>query len=137
MENQKVLDVLNRIEVFEQSGGEEAYALVEITDEVADQLDSVGISVGDVERYGDKETFCIIAFACSEGYADWYDGNKLLKNDTKSSDEIKLSNNGNMEEVYFLQERIIKKDELIKNAISAMDYNFKDAVEYLKRALEK
>ncbi len=82
MKNKEVLNVLSNLDVSEQSGGEEAYALVEINDEVVDQLDSVGIDIDTAKKYGDDETFCILALAFSEGYANWYDGDKLHNYDT-------------------------------------------------------
>jgi len=86
MKNQEVLNVLNNLDILEQSGGEEPYALVEINGEVEDQLNSVGISIDSAKKYGDDETFCILALAFSEGYAIWYDGDKLHLYDTTYHD---------------------------------------------------
>ncbi|SDK47578.1 hypothetical protein [Sediminibacillus albus] len=74
MRKQKVLDVLNNLEVFEQQGGEDAYMLVEINDDVLNKLEQVGVSEKTVKKYGDDETFCILAFAFGEGYANDYVG---------------------------------------------------------------
>ncbi len=78
------MDALNELEVFESTGGEEAYALVYKTEEVIEDLHDVGISKETIDKYGDEETFCILALAFSEGFANWYDGTKL----TMESNEI-------------------------------------------------
>lgn len=77
MSRQAVLDVLNNLPVFESQGGEDCYILVEFTDEIVNRLESVGISKEKAERYGDKETFCILALAFSEGYANNFVNGKL------------------------------------------------------------
>lgn len=77
IERQMVLNCLNRMEVIESEGGDSAYALVENNEDNRELLKEAGISLETALRYGDNETFCILALACGEGYANWYDGNKL------------------------------------------------------------
>lgn len=72
MENQKILDVLNSLEVIEKQGGEDSYMLVENNEENRKQLNDVGISNEVIAKYGDNERFCILALAFGEGYADFY-----------------------------------------------------------------
>lgn len=78
MNRQAVLDVLNNLPVFESQGGDDAYMLVEFTDEVVKKLQSVGIMKETAERYGDKETFCVAALALSEGFANDYADGKFI-----------------------------------------------------------
>ena len=77
IKRQTVLNCLNKMEVIESEGGDSAYALVENNEENRQHLKEAGISLETAIRYGDNETFCIIALACGEGYANWYDGTKL------------------------------------------------------------
>ncbi|EQB35026.1 hypothetical protein M948_18140 [Virgibacillus sp. CM-4] len=88
IEKQQVIDVLNGLEVIEENGGEDTYVLVENSEENHKQLNSVGISSETINRYGDEETFCILALAFSEGYADLYDGNKIIFFDEKVELEV-------------------------------------------------
>lgn len=74
---QRALNYLNQMEVIESQGGEESYALVENNEENRRLLTEAGIPLETALKYGDKETFCIIALACSEGYATYYDGENL------------------------------------------------------------
>lgn len=77
-EKQKVIDALNSLEIIETNGGDEAYALFENNEENRAILNEVGISDDVINGYGDEETSCIIAIGFGEGYADLYDGNKLI-----------------------------------------------------------
>lgn len=87
LERQKVLDCLNSMEVIESEGGDSAYALVENNEENRKLLDEAGIPLETALKYGDKETFCIIALASGEGYANWYENGKL---ENKVLDEFKV-----------------------------------------------
>lgn len=74
VEKQRILDVLNSLEVIETNGGEDAYILVANNKENQGRLNAVGVSTETIYQYGDEETFCILALAFGKGYADWYDG---------------------------------------------------------------
>jgi len=78
MNKQAILDVLNSLEVTDSQGGEDAYALVDNTPEVRDELNALGITDETIEGYGDKESFCILALAFGEGYADYHQSGKLF-----------------------------------------------------------
>ncbi|WP_433956970.1 hypothetical protein [Cytobacillus horneckiae] len=90
MNKKDVVDVLNNFEVIESNGGEEAYALVANTEENRKQLNEVGVYSDVIKGYGDEDTFCILALAFSEGYADLYDGNKLIA--FEKSVEVEMNN---------------------------------------------
>lgn len=92
IENQRVLDVLNNLEVIEENGGEEAYILVANNEENRKRLNAVGVSNEIIDNYGDKETFCILALACSEGYADWTKNGRLIKFDQEVEIDIGQNN---------------------------------------------
>ena len=78
MNKQTVLDVLNRLEIIESQGGDEAYAIVELNEENLAELAEVGITKEMVEGYGtDGEDFCILAYAFNEGLADYHQNGKL------------------------------------------------------------
>lgn len=108
---ERALNFLNQMEVIEINGGEEAYALVENNERNRNLLTEAGIPLDTALKYGDEETFCIIALACSEGYATWYTGEKLIYNNVEVGDiESKiqerihlLSKNGETERVYELE----------------------------------
>lgn len=87
-EKKKVLDVLNGLDVIETNGGDDAYILIENNKENHELLNDVGISSELINQYGDEETFCALALAFSEGYADLYDGNKFIAFDKKIEVEI-------------------------------------------------
>lgn len=74
---QRALNYLNKMDVIESQGGEESYALVENNEENRYLLTEAGIPLETALKYGDDETFCILALAFSEGYATYYDGEKL------------------------------------------------------------
>ncbi|HEY8444690.1 MAG TPA: hypothetical protein VIK94_01025 [Bacilli bacterium] len=76
---QKVLDVLNNLEVIEANGGDDPYLLVENNKKNRNKLNEVGINNETINLYGDDETFCILALAFNEGYADWYFNRKFFK----------------------------------------------------------
>lgn len=79
MDKQAVLDVLNSLEVIETNGGDDAYILVENSEENRSKLSAVGVPSETIQQYGDDETFCILALAFGEGYADeWRDGKLVL-----------------------------------------------------------
>jgi len=77
VENQKVLDVLNSLEVVEKQGGEDSYILVDSTKENLQRLNDVGVDTETILKYGDDNAFCVLALAFNEGYANDYD-NKLV-----------------------------------------------------------
>lgn len=72
MNKQAILDVLNNLEVVEQQGGEDAYILVKNNLENCAKLVPLGVKDSVINSYGDKETFCILALAYGEGYANFY-----------------------------------------------------------------
>jgi hypothetical protein len=77
-EKQRVLDVLNNLEWIETNGGDEAYILVENSEENHKQLNAVGITSEIINQYGDEETFCALSLAFSEGFCDIYECGKLI-----------------------------------------------------------
>lgn len=87
-EKQRVLDVLNDLEVIESNGGEEAYILVANNKENESLLNSVGISKDTFEKYGDDETFCILSLAFCEGYCDLFIDGKLIAFDESLEIEV-------------------------------------------------
>lgn len=88
-DNQKILDILNEMDVFESNGGEEPYALVKVNEDSKQMLEEAGITLETALKYGDEEDFCIVALALSEGYANWWTGEKLMNIDKETVDEIK------------------------------------------------
>lgn len=78
IEKQRVLDALNSLEVVDENGGDSAYLIVDSSNENLEKLNVVGVTKETALKYGDEETFCILALAFSEGYADLYDGSKLI-----------------------------------------------------------
>ncbi len=77
---ERALHFLNQMEILESQGGDNAYALVENNEENRYLLTEAGIPIETALKYGDDKTFCIIALACGEGFANWYDGTKLSYN---------------------------------------------------------
>jgi hypothetical protein len=78
MNRQAVLDVLNSLDVIEASGGEDAYILVENNEENREKLKAVGVPLERLRYYGDDETFCILALAFGDGYANDFRDGKLV-----------------------------------------------------------
>lgn len=78
MKKQEVLNVLNSLEVVDSQGGEDAYMTVDNNEEVRQKLSAVGIDAETIRKYGDDESFCVLALAFSEGYADAYSVEKGL-----------------------------------------------------------
>lgn len=83
---ERALNYLNQMEVIESQGGEEAYALVENNEENRYLLTEAGIPLETALKYGGGDTFCILSLACSEGYATWYTGAKLIFNEVSVSE---------------------------------------------------
>lgn len=77
MDKQAVLDVLNKLEVVETRGGEDASILVANNEENRTKLEAVGVPPEKLSYYGDEETFCILALAFGEQYADYFEKGKL------------------------------------------------------------
>lgn len=84
----RAVHFLNQMEVIESNGGEDAYALVENNEENRNLLIEAGIPLETAFEYGDEETFCVLALAFGEGYADLYDGQKLVAYDSSVELEI-------------------------------------------------
>lgn len=78
IDKQAILDVLNSIEVIEQNGGENAYILVENNAANHEKLNAVGVPSEAINKYGDEVTFCILALAFCEGYANDLEYSKLI-----------------------------------------------------------
>ena len=79
MNKQAVLDVLNSLEVIEMQGGDSPYILVANNEENRKRLNAVGVSDETIMQYSDDDvTFCILALAHNEGYADEYRNGKLV-----------------------------------------------------------
>lgn len=79
MEKQKVLDVLNGLDVVESCFlTDESWILVESSKDNFSKLSEVGIDRDTAMKYGDNETFCILALAFNEGYAGGCDGSGKL-----------------------------------------------------------
>lgn len=75
-ERRRVVELLNEMEVIEVDG---AYALVEDNEENRALLKEAGLSTDLIDMYGTRgDTFCVMAVAFGEGYADRFDGNKLI-----------------------------------------------------------
>lgn len=79
IDKQAVLDVLNSLEIIEFQGGEESYALVENNPENRARLNAVGISDETIKLYGEEDTFCVLALAFGERYADEVRNWKFIK----------------------------------------------------------
>ncbi|MFD1777039.1 hypothetical protein [Paenibacillus rhizophilus] len=75
---QAILDVLNSLEVVEQQGGDDCYILVADSEENRSRLMAVGVQSETIDRYAEGGTFCILAMAFSEKYADDYENGKLV-----------------------------------------------------------
>lgn len=91
MDRKKVLDVLNSLKVVEFNGGDEPYILVENSSSNREKLNAVGVSNEVIDKYGDEETFCILALAFSEGYAnDYLDGKLVYKDYTEVRDLVSI-----------------------------------------------
>lgn len=88
IEKQQVLDVLNSLEVIEENGGEDAYILVKNDENNKKLLNEVGITTEIIEKYGDGETFCILALAFNERYADLYYNSELIAFDKSFAVEL-------------------------------------------------
>ena len=126
MENtmrQRVLYFLNQMEVIEENGGEEAYALVENNEDNRNLLSEAGIPLETALKYGDDETFCVLTLAISERYATWYTGSKLIYNEvsvndieTKIQERMELLNENNE------RERLAELDLLLYWIASGEDY---------------
>lgn len=74
LNRKRIVDVLNSLEVIEQSGGEDCYILVKNSVENRKRLNDVGVPSVVIDRYGDVDTFCILALAFGEGLADYWMG---------------------------------------------------------------
>ncbi|MGE7114684.1 hypothetical protein [Lysinibacillus sp. NPDC047702] len=70
IDKQAILDILNSLEVIEQNGGESSYILVENNAANHEKLNALGVPSEAINKYGDEETFCFLALAFSEGYAN-------------------------------------------------------------------
>ena len=88
MSRQSILDVLNSLEVVEQDGGDNAYILVENSIENRAELNAVGVTDEQILGAGNDETFCILALAWNEGYADGYADGKLVEWDDISEEIV-------------------------------------------------
>lgn len=97
----QVLDVLNNLEIVEE--GSEGYILVENSPEVHEKLNALGVSSETINKYGDDETFCIIALAFTEKYANEFLNGKL---------------------VWLSQLRFAKEDKTLSDGGWILDYEF-------------
>jgi len=122
MENQKVCDVLNSLEVVYEEGGDHAALLVKTSEENFKKLESVGVDRKTALKYGDTDEneFCILALGFSENYADGIERGKLVNKEeqfTSKVDEFgKAIENGNILRAGFKRDALIGmfKKELFK-----------------------
>lgn len=87
-EKQCKLNALNSLDVIESNGGEEAYMLVENNEENHKLLNEAGIPSETINKYGNKETFCVLSLAFGEGYCDLYESGKLIAFDKSVEVEV-------------------------------------------------
>ncbi|UED78093.1 hypothetical protein [Brevibacillus sp. DP1.3A] len=78
MNRQAILDVLNSLKVVDMNGGDDAYLLVDNSEEVRQKLNAVGVTEDVIQRYGDDDSFCVLALAFGEKYADGYEKGKFV-----------------------------------------------------------
>jgi|GEM_PF-4084056 len=69
MEQAKVLEALETLEIVEMQGGEDAYILVDFNNENRETLHAVGVTDEMMLKYGDESSFCILALAYNEKLA--------------------------------------------------------------------
>ena len=76
----EIIQVLNQLPVIDESGGDDAYVIVENNIENRAALEDVGVTHDIIARYSNPHdgTFCILTLAFSEGYADLYTGGQLV-----------------------------------------------------------
>lgn len=86
---QAVLDVLNGLKIFEWNGGENPSILVQNNAQNRVKLNNVGVSTETINKYGDANTFCILALAFNEHYADDIVGGKLIVWDSYVDSELR------------------------------------------------
>lgn len=89
IKRRNAVEALNSLEIIETNGGEEAYALFENNEGNHAILNEAGISSDVINRYGDGETSCLLSIGMGEGYADLWDGNKLIVFDSKMEIQMK------------------------------------------------
>lgn len=78
IEKQRVLQVLDGLDVMETNEGEDAYILVKNSEKHHKLLNDVGVSSETINKYGDNETFCILSLAFGEGYCDLYERGRFI-----------------------------------------------------------
>lgn len=78
IDKQAVLDVLNSLGVVETNGGDSPYILVENNENVRMKLNAVGVNDEVINQYGDDDSFDVLALACAEGYADYWEKGKFV-----------------------------------------------------------
>lgn len=121
--SRRILDVLNNLEVLETNGGEDAYILVKNDESNRTALNRVGVTTETINKYGDDETFCILALAFSQGYAnDFRDGK--LRDNSFDTDNIENVN------------RVINawKDE-VKKALEDLESDKPKTADYVLRRM--
>ena len=78
MNKQAVCDVLNNLKVMEKQGGEDMYILVQVTDEVREKLNAVGVDNVTIDSYSEEDVICILTMATCEKYADDYQKGRFI-----------------------------------------------------------
>ena len=84
---QAVLDVLNSLKVIDRQGGDDAYILVKNSPENRAKLKALGVTDDQINGYGDSETFCILALAFGDGYANDYESGNLVWREVSAKKE--------------------------------------------------
>ena len=79
MDKQRVLGVLNSLEVIESEGGESAYILVEASKDNIEWMNSVGIANEILDKYIDGNTIDILALAAGERIAHLHRYGRLVQ----------------------------------------------------------
>ena len=120
IDKQAILNVLNGLEVIEQNGGEDAYILVENNAANHEKLNAVGVPSETINKYGDDETFCILALAFNEGYANELEYSKLVLRPDKFTVYDSTYNEFSLHDTYksALAEYEATKESIVEESLS-------------------
>lgn len=76
-QKKEIVKVLNNIEIIEENGGEDGYALAEQNQKNYDDLAAVGVTKETIDEYASDGCFCVLSLAFSENIANHIENGKF------------------------------------------------------------
>lgn len=128
-EKKAIVKVLNNIEIIEENGGEDGYALAEQNQKNYDALAAVGVKKETIDEYASDGCFCVLSLAFSENIANHIENGKLKAVENIVTTDIQTKNglaqmgilkDEDKTKMFYMDASVCVSKELSKDEINAL-----------------